>query len=413
MTIPVMQFPQVQVPNEPNPLLTGLQTGLQVYSGLMNAFSMPDQMKQKQAEDQAKLGLTQAQTDLVNAQIAKLQSPTDQYQSSIGKTFSDLEKIKGAYGSDSDEYKSVKSQVDAQMQKQQTMNDFYSMLTSSGPIRYGATPLIKEQIVGRGEQAGQTPEQALYTATRGGMNIGGGGMSQPIMTAQSPEDMAAAQTAANQTQSEIARNIIPVDVQKRQYASARATATLENMKQFIDKGALNYNGLKGQSKLAQDTLTASLTGKVPDQLQAYRNFIAQLSSLKDDVAVGLGTPAQEFSRMGLEPMFHVTGFSNSSDAAKAQLDNIGKLLYKTEGVNLGTIQDIVNKHNQLSMPPEEKGNLKVNPESLQNASPAAAKQLGIQKVEIPTFNSKQQFQDWYKNQSPAIQAMVRRQLGEQ
>lgn len=412
MAIPVMPIPNVQVPNEPNPLLTGLQTGLQVYTGLMQAFAMPDEMKAKQQQQQAQLGLVGAQTNLANAQAQKLSSPSDQYQSSVGKMFADSEKVKSIYGSDSDEYKSMQDQIQAQLQKQQTMNDFYQTLNSSAPMRY-ATPLVKEQIVGGGEAAGQTPEQAQYTATHGGMNIDNGGMSNPTMTAQSPQDVIRSTQGSNQIQSQIQKMTTPENILNRQYAGARAGMTLDNMNQFIDQGALNYSGMAGKAALSKDQLTSALTGNVPPQLSAYRNFQGQLNVLKDEYATALGVPADQISRGELGSLFDVSQYSTNPAAAKQQLANVKSLLDKSEDINFTSLHDLAAKNRDIASKNERKDDLQVNPSDLQKASPKAAKQLGITQTQIPTFNSKAEFQTWYAQQSPAIQAAVRKKLGGQ
>lgn len=437
MTIPVMQFPEVQVPQNPNPLVAGLQTGLQVYTGLMQALSMPAKNKQEQLASQAKLGLTQAQTDLVNAQIAKLNSPSEEkYQSSIGKTFADLEKIKNAYGSESDEYKSAKNQVDAQMQQAKSKGDYYKAQTAYMPMRY-APPLVKEQIIAGREAAGQSPEQAIQQQAiqQNDTNLQNGGMMQPSNSAQLFDQTLSSQpniSYYDQIQSHIAKTITSPDIQKRIYAGARADMTLENIDQFVDQGALNYSGFIGKFNLVKDEVIAALTGKTSPQLMAYQNMQGQLNVLKDEYATALSVPADQISRGELGTLFDIDKYSTNPDAAKQQLKNVRNLLYKTEKINISSLYDVAHKNRLIANQYEDKNSnqyedknsknalnpLQVNAEDLKKLPAKDAKKIGIQNIgqaeekdNLPTFNNKEEFQAWYKKQSPAMQAEIRRKLG--
>jgi hypothetical protein len=404
MTIPVMQFPAVQVPDEPSPLLTGLQTGLQVYSGLVNAFSVPQQMQAKQAQQQAQLGLTSAQTDLAQAQAQKaLMAPG--MGSDVGKTVDDYHKIANTYGQDSPEAKQALDLIKSKMDQQKAITASRNAY-ASGFGEMMAPKTVRDQNIADYINKGYSLNQSIQLAA-----------NQPPIAGQSEEAVPRGTeqdlTRGNQIESEITKTVTPGDIQKRQYAGARAVMTLDNLNQFIDQGALNYSGLAGKGQLAKDQLTASLTGQTPPQLSAYRNFQGQLNVLKDEYATALGVPADQISRGELASLFDVSQYSTNPDAAKLQLKNVKTLLDKSEEINMTSLHDLAAKNRSVASQYERKDSLQIKPEELKNASTTAQKQLGISQTQMPKFNSKAEFQAWYSQQSPEMKIAIKRQLGGQ
>ena len=412
MTIPVMQFPTAQ-PQSQDSLSSGLLKGLQVYSGLLKAFNMPSQMQQQKElgtanlqQKQAQTGLTTAQTGLAQAQTEKLGKP--QFQSNIGKSMADYQNIVDTYGEDSPEAKQAYDMLNSSVIRDQAMaasrnayaQGFGSMMSPK---------TVREQRINSYMQQGYSLDQAVQLAS-----------DQAKKESIMPEGMTPeSQMQSSQIQSEIQKNILPTDVQKRQYAGARAGMTLDSLNNFIDQGALNYSGLAGKGKLHTDELMASLTGNVPPQLSAYRNFQGQLNVLKDEYATTLGVPADQISRGELGSLFDVNQYSTNPKAAREQLKNVSDLLGKTEDINFKNLHDLAAKNRDIAGEHEKKDSLQANPQQLKKATPAESKSLGLSQqqspntMQMPTFNSKEAFQSWYAQQPPEAQAQIKAQLGGQ
>ena len=330
MAIPVMQFPDVQVPKDPNGLMSGIQAGLTMYSQLMNAKNQSRQSK--------------AQQSLMEAQAKKAQQY--QYGSPQGKGMADLQHLIDTYGEDSPQVNMYKDQLAQSMDLSQKRGNYYDTLASSMGLRYTPTTVREQAAAHMGDQ-GVTSEnipgqfQQMAQGQAPSYQQGEGGMPP------NPEDQARAAQESGILKSALERKAIPVDVQKRQYAGDRVKVAVNMLDDFVDQGALDYTGTKGKMQLQKDKMAATLTGKVSPKYEAYLNFDSQLTAAKSDVATMMAVPADQLSRGDLGYLFDYNKFSSNPEVAKRQYNNTKKLLSSSEKVNYKTLNELAAENKRM------------------------------------------------------------------
>jgi hypothetical protein len=214
---------------------------------------------------------------------------------------------------------------------------------------------------------------------------------QPTLpSAASPQAVQAVQNAASGI---VAKKSTPADIQKRLYAGERYKQTADQVIQNFDAGAAQYFSPQGQAQLKLDQANAAVTGKISPRLQAYRNFLQGIEQLNVQGAMLEGVPADQISRGNYAKVFDVSKFANSPQGARAQLVN---------AINLGLRADQANK--------TPFGTVVNSPTQLYSTQPSTGAPANTRTFQLPSFGSKQEFQQWYASQSPDIQAQVRQQL---
>lgn len=148
MAIPVMQFPNVQVPQDPSGLMSGIQAGLNMYTQLMN---MKNQSRQSRAQQQQQ----EAQTALMQAQLPRTQAQTEQIkaQTSNLPTQNLLSAMR------------LSQQQDQLSQSRNRFGQFYQMK------QFASTPAGAAAIANDDAMAGNYLE-AAYNASKGAVQAG-------------------------------------------------------------------------------------------------------------------------------------------------------------------------------------------------------------------------------------------------
>ena len=239
-----------------------------------------------------------------------------------------------------------------------------------------------------GPQAQMTPQQM----PQGGMPPGGmppGGMPQAgqmpqtaptavnqipsslaNLTAKTDEELADTQRFGSMAAAEAEKKSFPTDVLKRQYATKRAEVAGEKVMDEINQGALEYKGIRGHALRKADELTAMVSGKPSERLQAAQRLDGKMEAWKGETAQLLATPAHKEARAELNTMFDTSSLSTNPQAAKKQIENIIDFIKSTKEVNFTNLHDLNEKNAKIgkaykSEPSEQKltdGQTRTTPE---------------------------------------------------
>lgn len=208
--------------------------------------------------------------------------------------------------------------------------------------------------------------------------------------------------AQNAYASQYATKNVPKSVQNLEYAGARANPSLQNAMQLLDQvdpntgeqiGASRYLGPTGQLKLLKDQEEAHRTGITPPSLQNWENFDAAIENAQVQAAQLEKVPADQLSRTQFGKIFEVNPIMDTPALLKSRLQNAAKMMANAEKVNASDINAVTN-----------------NPQGL-NSSMGMTQPISPEdQFQIPSFNNKKAFQNWYNNLTSDQQAIVRGKL---
>lgn len=411
MTIPVMNFPSVDVPQQSDPLTTGLMTGLQVYSQLLKAFGAPGQMQAEKNQSQANLEGTQARTALTQEQINQLQQPKPyQYNSNPGKTFQDYQNIINQFGEDSPEAMDFKANMDQQAQQASQRANYYENLSNSLGLRYTPSTTREQAAINMGKQgipSEQIPGQFQQMAT-------GKSSAYPTPMNTEQDKNRAGEEASMLESSVIKKGTTTAQANQRLYADA-----FKSIQDQIDphiENVVKFSGLRGKTDAEKNKILMSMGSSQTDP--AYQDYVTfmntELPTLANEFRRQMGGQATDYESKQLNLVLDPTAWDRNPDLALKQWE-ANKNIAERVRANAYRDQSQMARDYQNEMKAKNKSQTISNNDQkkLSNASPASSKELGMTKVQIPSFNSKSEFQQWYAQQSPEMKSAIKRQLGGQ
>lgn len=154
------------------------------------------------------------------------------------------------------------------------------------------------------------------------------------------------QNAVNmQTGQQVAQNQstlqnLTKDQEKRLSAGQRFNTTSQQLIKDFDNGGGSYFSPQGQAQLRIDQLTAAKTGKIPPNLQAYRNLMQDIQQANLQGAMLEGVPSDQISRGDYNEMFEPSKLANTPAGARAQLVNTVNLGLKADNANKMTMGQV-------------------------------------------------------------------------
>jgi hypothetical protein len=194
-----------------------------------------------------------------------------------------------------------------------------------------------------------------------------------------PQQMQAAYAAMRQKQTS--------DVATRN--KAKFAVNIQKTFDEIDPSVITpYAGVQGAAQLKMDQANA-LIGKTSPQYQKYNNFVkVQVPIMADQIRQFYGTSIQPEMYRSLQQLTNPVTWNSNPQLAMSQFIALKELL----GKEMATYQDNLN----APVP----------------ATPMSTNKANSGAVNMPSFNSKQEFQKWYAGLPPAMQVAVKQQMGD-
>lgn len=412
MTIPVMNFPVGMPPQAADPLTTGLMTGLQVYSQILKAFGAPGQMESEQKQSQANLENTQARTALTQEQMNQMQQPQPyKYTSPSGESFSDYQNIVNQFGVDSPEATTFKSQMDADAKQASQRANYYETLSNSLGLRYTPTTTRELAAANMGRQgipSENIPGEFQAMAT--------GIPSQSSQHIPTQEEKQRAAEEGSMTESEVVKKGITA-AQANQRLYADAFKTIEDQIDPHIANVVKFSGIRGKTEAEKDKLLMSMgSSKTDPAYQDYVTFMnTELPTLANEFRRQMGGQATDYEGKQMNLILNPDSWDRNPELAlkqweanKSISEKVRANAYRNQSDMLRDYQNEMkgNKNKAQTISPADQQKLQKAPSEVINA-------LGVSKVQMPSFNSKAEFQQWYSQQPPEAQAAIKRQLGGQ
>ena len=135
------------------------------------------------------------------------------------------------------------------------------------------------------------------------------------------------------------RTNLPADTKKRLYAGGRYKTTVPSVLENFDKAKV-YFSPKGQVRLKADEIRAASDKRVPESLQAYRQFKQGLDQLKVQGAFLEGVPADQISRAAYAGIYDISKFFNNPTDAMESLKYAINLALMADKSNQSSLSDI-------------------------------------------------------------------------
>lgn len=393
MALPVQQFPILSF-QQANPFLTGVQAGSDVMGSIANNAMkaqqlkyLPQQMQSQllQALAKANQSNAAAKMDISHGQLYDAQTPwvAPQAQANI--------LAKNAQAANS--YSQVPLNQ-ARTQYTNTENSYYpqSLYLRNIALQNSANRnqiMDNNSAIGSSNLANQ-PDLLLSNINR---QRAQGGL--PPLNINDAQQQGLIQASQDTAAGNAFKKTNSADVVKRTPAGARFDTSYKTAQYWLDKGADQYFGVKGQSQLLKDILSSTVTGKTPDSLISWNNFKSALENMNVQGAFLEGVPADQISRGQYSKIFNINNISNNPQSARKLLENAYNLGLSASKVNISPLGGYL-----------QPGGLE---KTAQQATTLPQKQSNSS-INIPSFSNKQQFNQWLDSLSPSQHAAVIAQL---
>ncbi len=257
-----------------------------------------------------------------------------------------------------------------------------------------ANPQIGQQLGAQSQ--GQPPQQPMPNGS-------------PISAALSqatnqltPDEKARAGQQGLETQSYMDTKTIPVQQQNAIYAANRARVYANSLIKEMPNITQYFNPA-GKLRLTKDQLSSVMSGKAPEGLQDLANFKSDLENYKLEAATMLRVPADQQGRGDFGKAFDLNSWYTNPQLAQQTLMHIMQNVTNAEKLNA---QPVEQARQQSNIPLPSIGQaLSAQGSGNNGAAPA--------QMSIPNFNSKSEFQTWFKSKTPAEQAAIKQQMSNQ
>lgn len=396
--------------------MAGLQGQLQYAQAVANTYGADSpQAKSAMENYQAQLDALHATTGrnvvLSNTQVGRMMSAIPKAQ-----LFTELNKL--GYTTSMSADLIAKGEAPQIVNNQTQYPDYMQQMNQGGAPQQNVpqgtlqqSPQMQPQAQGAAmmqgmmqdpNQQGQMPPQAQQPQPQMQQPQG---MQQQDMEQQQPQQMQSqpeqprapvpdvSQIAAqelSETQSGIDKATMSSDQPQRIAASTRVIPMLEAMAKDAPL-ALEYAGLSGKVKKA---LAAGGQGNDPRYL-AYKRFIQSQAGAMADTAVALGTRSTDTGFNEIRPLFNISTWDVSPDQAKNLFNHTIKLIEAETKSNISNIEQqktTLRNAPQISIPTQD--------------NPQGSMQEGQMPTMPTSINTKAQYQEWFRQQSPLVQQQL-------
>jgi hypothetical protein len=214
------------------------------------------------------------------------------------------------------------------------------------------------------------------------------GAQNPAIAPQQLQNVAnQAKQAAGETASEILTKTQPAAVRQQAYYSQIAGNLYNNASQYIPAVA-NYANAGGSFDKLVDTLSTASGGKPSPDYNNLLQFKAQVPVIANEVRRQLGGQATDSETKIMDQLVDPNLWNKSPQEVLTLWNNLGNIVNTTGSVL---------KENQAQI----------------NSTLGTEANTGSQntQVNIPSFNSKEEAQTWFKQQSPDVQSRILAQMG--
>jgi len=319
------------------------------------------------ASEQQRAPYMQAQTASTYAGIPLTQAQTQHQQimnrlpfggttlPGVAGQLQGLETVKMMYGENSPQFQQAKMMFDLQNQSTQSKIGYQNALAGSMDQRY-LTPMGKSIVEQGNVQQGLMPSGKPY--------------SPGAAPAPAPADQLAEQYGLlRQKQSSDAqarnRNLFATNIDK----------TIENIN---PQHLVGYSGLKGAAELAKDKAMAGL-GQVSPKYENYMKSMVGADMLATQVRQFYGDSIQPSMIERLQRLTNPSTWANSPELAEKLYNQTVKILKQETGTYRQAVK--------------------------------STKAYEEQPMQMPKFNNKQEFNQWYWSLPPQQREAVHSQLG--
>ena len=196
---------------------------------------------------------------------------------------------------------------------QSARSQYYQQMANHTGQRY-APAIVKEQQYATLENAGYSPSK-INTMTDQEKN--------EIVKNIYDQNPQLAQEKAQELESLIQKQTIPVNIQNQRYKLETAKSIYNEMLPFL-RDAAHYTGLGGEIK-RREHAAASQLGLAPQQYTNYLKFQQNLSILGNEIRSALGTAATIDDRKTIEKAILPPGTLNAKEMIEV-FNNIKKIL---------------------------------------------------------------------------------------